>query len=137
MEPARQPGMATRNDERTPLSAALASAQGAYYAATGVWPMLHMRSFLAVTGPKTDLWLVHTVGALVTTIGGVLANAGRRGRVTDDLRLLAVGSAAALTAIEVVYVARGRISPVYLLDAAAEVGLIAAWGLTLRERHAV
>jgi hypothetical protein len=42
--------------------------------------------------------------------------------------LLATSSAAALTAIDVAYVSRGRISRVYLLDAAAEIALIAAWG---------
>jgi hypothetical protein len=30
---------------------------------------LNIRSFQAVTGPKTDLWLVQTVGVLVTVIG--------------------------------------------------------------------
>jgi hypothetical protein len=39
--------------------------QGTYYAATGLWPILWMRSFEAVTGPKQDHWLVKTVGALV------------------------------------------------------------------------
>ena len=34
----------------------LAYAQSAYFAATGVWPIVHMPSFLRVTGPKTDLW---------------------------------------------------------------------------------
>lgn len=35
-------------------------AQGSYYFITAVWPLAHMRSFLAVTGPKTDLWLMGT-----------------------------------------------------------------------------
>jgi hypothetical protein len=33
----------------------LAGLQGAYFLVTGVWPLVHMPSFLAVTGPKTDL----------------------------------------------------------------------------------
>jgi hypothetical protein len=36
---------------------AIAGTQGTYFLLTGVWPLLHMRSFLTVTGPKTDLWL--------------------------------------------------------------------------------
>lgn len=39
--------------------------QGIYYVASGLWPLLHMRSFEAVTGPKRDKWLVNTVGALI------------------------------------------------------------------------
>ena len=49
-----------------------ALAQGLYYAFTGVWPLISMSSFLAVTGPKTDLWLVNTVGILVLCSGLVI-----------------------------------------------------------------
>ena len=30
--------------------------QSAYYGLTGTWPILHLASFEAVTGPKTDDW---------------------------------------------------------------------------------
>ena len=106
---------------------ALAVAQGAFYLGTGLWPLLHMRSFESVTGEKTDDWLVETVGALLTVSGAVMMMAGLRRRVTPEIALLAAGSAAALTAIDVIYTARRVIRPVYLLDAAVEVGLIAAW----------
>ena len=48
--------------------AALARLQGGYFAVTGVWPLLHMRSFRYVTGGKKvrERWLVKTVGALIT-----------------------------------------------------------------------
>jgi hypothetical protein len=105
----------------------LAVAQGAYYAATGVWSLVHLRSFEAVTGPKADDWLVKTVGVLVTAIGGALARAGLRRRTAPDLVLLAAGSAVGLLGIDVWYAARGRISRVYLLDAVGEAALLAAW----------
>jgi hypothetical protein len=111
------------------LEALLALAQGVFYLVTGVWPLLSIRSFELVTGPKTDRWLVKTAGVLITVIGAALALAGRRKSVTPELRLLALGSALGLTGIDVVYVARGRISKVYLLDAAAELGLVALWAL--------
>lgn len=108
-------------------STAAAVSQGTYYLVTGVWPFVHMRSFLSVTGPKTDLWLVRTVGGLVGVVGGALLAAGLRRRVTPELKLLGAGSAAALAAIEGYYAVRGRISPIYLADAAAEVALLATW----------
>lgn len=111
----------------TPARDRLAVAQGVYFAATGIWPLLHMPSFEAITGRKTDRWLVRTVGALIGVVGGVLVSAGRRGRTTPEIRALAVGTAAALAAVDVFYVGRRRIPPVYLLDAAAEMALIAAW----------
>jgi len=110
----------------------IALAQGAFYVATGVWALVDLDSFMAVTGPKADLWLVKTVGALVTLIGAVLLVAGRRSRVTSEIVLLAVGSALSLATIDVVYVSVGRISPIYLLDAAAEVGLAGAWAVARR-----
>jgi hypothetical protein len=106
---------------------ALAGLQAIYYALTGVWPLVHMPSFLAVTGPKVDLWLVETVGVLVAVVGAGLAVAAVRGHVSFEVALIAIGSALGLAAIDVIYVARGRIPAIYLLDAAAEAVLIIAW----------
>jgi hypothetical protein len=78
-------------------------------------------------GPKVDRWLVKTVGVLVTVIGSALALASRRRQLAPEIVLVAAGSAAALATIDVVYVARRRISPVYLLDAVAEIALLAGW----------
>ncbi len=112
----------------------LAVLQALYYLVTGLWPLLHMSSFLKVTGPKTDLWLVKTVGVLVTVIATVLGLAGIRRSVNRELALLGVGSAAGLTAIDVIYVARRRISPVYLLDVVPELALILGWAVSCRKR---
>jgi hypothetical protein len=101
-------------------------AQAGYYIATGLLPFVSRRAFEAVTGPKREWWLVQTVGALVAVIGGCLASAATRRRVTPEVLAVAAGSAAALAAIDVVHVARRRISPTYLLDAAAELGLLIA-----------
>ncbi|HET9529931.1 MAG TPA: hypothetical protein VFQ92_06240 [Blastocatellia bacterium] len=109
--------------------------QGGYFLATGIWPLVDIRSFQAVTGPKTDQWLVKTVGVLVGVIGGVLIAAGARRRVTAEVSALAVGSAAGLTAIDVVYVAKRRISPIYLLDAVAEIALIGGWIFASKRRN--
>jgi hypothetical protein len=87
-----------------------------------------MRSFERVTGPKRDHWLVKTVGVLVTAVGMTLVRAGGRGRVHPDVAFLGGLSALALATIDVVYVARRRISRVYLLDAVPELMLVAWWG---------
>ena len=106
----------------------IALIQGGFYLVTGIWPLLDIESFQAVTGPKTDLWLVRTVGVLVAVIGGVLLLAARRSRITDEIVLLAVGSALGLATIDVIYALADIISPIYLADATAEVGLAALWG---------
>jgi cytochrome b subunit of formate dehydrogenase len=61
----------------------MALSQGSYYVLTGLWPLLHRSSFLAVTGPKVDLWLVNTVGALLAVTGLVLLVAGWRDRCSS------------------------------------------------------
>lgn len=47
--------------------------------------------------------------------------------------MVAAGSAAALAIVDVTYVVRGRISRIYLLDAAAELALVVGWGITMLE----
>jgi hypothetical protein len=89
--------------------------------------VLSRRSFEAVSGPKVDYWLVRTVGGLLTVVGAVIAAANHYGRVTPEIRWLATGTSGVLIAIDLVYVARRRISPVYLLDAATNLMLIAGW----------
>ncbi|HEX8310415.1 MAG TPA: hypothetical protein VF614_03790 [Chthoniobacteraceae bacterium] len=109
----------------------LATLHGSFYVITGVWPLVHISSFLAVTGPKTDLWLVRTVGLLVTVIGVALLLAGRRRAVTPEIEVLAIGSALALMMIDIIYVSAGVIPPIYLADAAAELALILCWSVAL------
>jgi hypothetical protein len=105
----------------------LARLQGAYYIATGIWPLVHMKSFMAVTGPKEDRWLVKTVGVLVATIGGHLLQSSRTPSLARNAKSLAVSSAIGLGVVDTWYSARGVISPVYLLDAVAEAALVGSW----------
>jgi hypothetical protein len=96
-----------------------------YFVVTGLWPFVSMRTFELVTGPKVDKWLVKTVGALVTVIGGALLLDARR--PSPGTTAAGVGSAIALGGVDVVFSARGRISKVYLLDALVEAALVALW----------
>jgi len=121
--------MARRLDERTALTV-----QGGYYVVTGTAPFVSRRAFEAVTGPKTEWWLVQTVGAVVTAVGAALLSGARSGRITPELRGLGAGCAAALAAIDTVYVARRRIAPTYLLDAAAQIAALTALAARARRR---
>ena len=118
------------------LGPVLALGQGLYYLGTGLWALVSIRSFEAVTGPKVDRWLVKTVGVLVSVIGAALMLAGWRRRVAPESAILAAGSAAGLGAIDTVYATKGRIAKIYLLDAVVEVALVAGWVLAARRRPA-
>lgn len=103
--------------------------QGIYYLLTGLWPIVSMATFVAVTGPKVDLWLVRMVGLLVAVIGASLLTATAARRLTPEVLVLAAGGAASFAVIDLVYGLSGRISPVYLTDAAVEVLLLVLIGI--------
>ena len=102
-----------------------------YYLTTGVWPLVSRRSFEAVSGPKVDYWLVQMVGALTAIVGASLLT-GAEQRPSRSVRVLGAGAPVAFASIDLLFVARRRISPVYALDACLQVLFAAAW---LRARH--
>jgi len=114
----------------------VAAAQAAFYVGTGLWPLVHRESFERVTGPKADFWLAQTVGVLVTAVGAGLAHSLIAERdVSAEVRTIACASALGLALVDLVFVARRRVSPIYLLDAAAEATLIAGWVRASRSRR--
>ncbi len=111
-------------------------AHGAYFLSTGVAPFVSRRAFEAVTGSKREWWLVQTVGVLTASVGAGLLAAAAHDRVTPELAAVAIGSSLGLAGIDVVYALRGRISPVYLADAAVQAALIAALARWAAQRSA-
>ena len=118
----------------------VAKLQGGYWFLTGVWPFVHLPSFLWVTGPKADIWLLYTVSVLITVIGAVLLLAGLYGRITQEIKALGISGAAGLASIDIYYALSDVIWDIYLLDAAGELVLILLWlwagskGLMTNER---
>jgi hypothetical protein len=106
-------------------------AQALYYIVTGIWPLISMRSFEWVTGPKTDHWLVYTVGLLLAVVGAALATAIRMRQIGAAILVVAFGTALAIAAIEIVFVSLNVIATIYLLDAAVEIALAFAIAWTL------
>jgi hypothetical protein len=118
------------------VGALLPVVQGGYYLLSGLWPLVHMDSFERVTGRKTDRWLVRTVGTLAVAIGSGLLQAGRRGEVPRELDTVARLASIGFVSVEIPTAARGRISPIYLLDAVVELGFLAANYSAARRRIA-
>jgi hypothetical protein len=111
---------------------ALARAQGVFNVFSGVWPLVHMRSFEVVFGPKVDRWLVRTVAGLLVTNGVAQLLTPPSSEGVRQARRIGVGTAATLAATDLYYVPAGRISRRYLLDAVAELSWLAAWAATGR-----
>jgi hypothetical protein len=113
----------------------LAVAQGLFNLLTGLWPLVHYRSFEAVTGPKVDKWLVRCVGGLGAAAGYAQLRSGPTGEGAAAARRIGAGTAATFAAVDLVYASTGRISRVYLLDAVVELAWLVAWAAApLRDR---
>ena len=93
--------------------------------------ILHVESFQAVTVPKADLWLVYTGGSLITVIGVSLLAVAQSPTVERTLWTLATSSYLALSLVDIVFVARRIIRPIYLLDSLLE---LCFFGLCIRWR---
>jgi hypothetical protein len=105
---------------------AVLQVQGAYYVVTGPPAIAFPRTFQAITGPKRDMWLAKTMGGLITAIGAVILAGTRSNEPSNDLKLLAAGSALVLGTSDLIYGGQGRNTGVYYLDAAAQAALLAA-----------
>jgi hypothetical protein len=86
-----------------------------------------MDTFLAVTGPKTDLWLVRTVALLITAVGGTLLVAAKQNEANLSITFLGIASAASLGWVDAYYSLTGVIWPIYLLDAFPEAAIVLGW----------
>jgi hypothetical protein len=107
--------------------------QALYYFATGLWPLVHLPSFEAVTGPKTDDWLVHMVGLLAMVSGAALGVAVVRDRTrAPEAMVLAIGAALAFGGIDLWYGLRVSIPPIYLADAGVQLAFLGALTWTRR-----
>jgi hypothetical protein len=101
--------------------------QATYIVITAVWPIIHIDSFMAVTGYKHDVWLVKTVGALLIPVAVTLyihlfIN-------TDHRPAVVLGSLTALAFIIVdfYYALNDVISDIYLADGIAELIFLIVW----------
>lgn len=120
------------------MSRIVVAIQGVYYAITGIWPLVSFATFQMVTGPKFEVWLVHTVGLLALAIGIALVAGAYRRYASPETVVLSIGAAFAFGLIDVFYYLNGTIGPVYLADAVVEglfiVCLLGAWAFETTRR---
>ncbi len=117
------------------LFRALPWMQGAYYMIFGIWSLLSISTFMDVTGPKTDIWLVKTVGALLIVCGLAIITAAVRRHMPIEIVIIGAGSAISLAGVDIVYVFAKTIPAIYMLDAAIETVFAVCWILRLGQRR--
>lgn len=101
--------------------------QSIYYLLTAVWPIIDIESFMEVTGPKTDIWLVKTVAALLLPVSFCFMASAYTRSGFWPVSILAAGSAAALFLIDFYYAGDGTISKVYMADGIIEIIFVLIW----------
>jgi hypothetical protein len=112
----------------------MARIHGLFNVANGLWPLVHLPSFERVFGPKTDEWLVYTVGGLMVSAGLLQLSAADSAEGRRLARRMGLATSLTLLAIDLIYVPAGRLRATYLIDAAAELAVIAGWAQTYRAR---
>jgi hypothetical protein len=106
---------------------AILTVQFIYYFFTAFWPLVHIKSFMAVTGPKKDVWLVKTVALLLLAICSAMLTSICSHNIDNSVKILCISCCIVLSGIDIYFVRKKIISIIYLADAAAEIILLAAW----------
>lgn len=105
--------------------------QGTYYLLSGLWPLADIESFMEITGPKTDVWLVKTVGLVLLPVSASLLSYiyDNSGKARFPALVLGAGSAAAFACADFYYSGRGIISEVYAADGLVQMVFLLLWAI--------
>ena len=105
--------------------------QSIYILLTAIWPLIHIQSFIMVTGPKHDIWLVKTVGALLIPVGVCLLNFLLV--TSNKLPAVLLGSltTVAFIIVDFYYSVNDVISDVYQVDGIVQIVFLAGWFLCI------
>lgn len=102
--------------------------QGSYTLITALWAIIDIGSFMRVTGPKTDIWLVKTVSVVLAAIGITLIVAALEKKGFNlPVAILGMTTALGLAIIDFYYSGNDVISMVYAIDGAVEVVFFVIW----------
>jgi hypothetical protein len=101
--------------------------QGVYTLLTALWGLIDIRSFMRVTGPKADIWLVKTVSVLLLPITFCFFAALFLNMPFLPVIIIGILTTSGLAAIDFYYTANRTIKWVYALDGIAEVLFLLTW----------
>lgn len=105
--------------------------QGIYFFITLVWPVIDIESFMKVTGPKTDVWLVKTVSVLLLPYSIICLWAGFNfKRISKLIIVTMVLTCLGLAFVEFYYYFNGTIKWVYAADAVLQL-MFSIWWISI------
>jgi hypothetical protein len=109
--------------------------QSSYIMITAVWPIVDIESFIMVTGPKTDIWLVKTVGALLIPVALCLAVFLLPGTEPTAALVLGAGTAISFITVDFYYALNDVISDIYMADGVLQIAFLVAWIAVIADRY--
>ena len=119
-----------RRKRTLPIFAAFG--HGFFCLVAGLWPVVDLPAFQAVTGQKPDHWLITVAGLLLAGIGSSLIIAAIRRDIAFEGFALGIFTALALGVTDLIFVIERIIPAVYLLDAVAESLFVTMWVFAIR-----
>ena len=108
------------------LRIALLWSQGGYTLLTAIWPIVHIKSFMDVSGYKTDVWLVKTVGVLLAAIAVCLLLSIAE-KENFPVSVLGLFTAAGMAYVDFFYALTDTIPDIYMADGIAEILFAVLW----------
>ena len=103
--------------------------QGSYTLLTAVWALIDIDSFMLVTGPKSDIWLVKTVAVVLISVGLSLLASFKKFSLTAVI--LGFTTALGLACIDFYYTSQQVIKWVYAIDGVIEIIFSIGWLIVL------
>jgi hypothetical protein len=106
--------------------------QGFYTFITALWAIVDIDSFMEITGPKTDIWLVKTFSIILVAVGlTLLSHLKEPDSPVLPAILLGCLTSAGLAFIDFFYSSRNTISFVYATDGIIQIAFFMGWMIVL------
>lgn len=105
----------------------LLAIQGSYTFLTALWPIVHINSFMWISGYKHDVWLVKTEGVTLMAISVcLLTGIFAQGNILPIVAL-ALFTSAGLAYVDFYYALNNVIRNVYMADGVIEILFALCW----------
>jgi hypothetical protein len=115
----------------------LLAIQGSYTFLTAIWPIVHINSFMWISGYKHDVWLVKTVGVCLMAISVcLLTSIFSKGSILP-IAALALFTAVGLAYVDFYYALNNVIRNIYMADGVVEILFVLLWFITLRKTNSL
>lgn len=124
----------------TRLTRYLIIGHGLYLLVGGLWPLLYMQGFEAVTGPKVEHFLVRSIALILLLTAANLFTQLDKPRVEQSATVMAAGVSLILGLVGIISAAGGWVWPIYFIDGGVHTLFALSWVAlsiheTVSDRH--